>query len=210
MTVRIHPTAIVEAGAMIGDGTSIWDSVHIRAPSQIGRNCIIGEKSYIAYDVKIGDFVKVNAMVYICASVTIERGVMIAAGVIFTNDLFPRAATSDLSALRSSAPDDETRPTLVREGATIGAGSVIGCGLEIGRFAMVGMGSIVTRCVPDFHLVIGSPARSIGYVCRCGHVFYQMTACAPSIKMVECGKCGLPYSADGGQVLELAPPRSPP
>lgn len=210
MTVRIHPTAIVEAGAMIGDGTAIWDSVHIRAPSQIGRDCIIGEKSYIAYDVKIGDLVKVNAMVYICAAVTIERGAMIAAGVIFTNDLYPRAATSDLSALLSSAPNDETRPTLVREGATIGAGSVIGCGLEIGRFAMVGMGSIVTRSVPDFHLVIGNPARSIGYVCRCGHVFHQTTASAPFIEKADCRKCGLTYCADGGKVLELTPPRSPP
>ena len=89
---------------------------------------------------------------------TIEDGVMISAGVIFTNDRFPRAATNDLKQLRSSAPDEHTLPTLVREGATIGAGAIIGCDLTIGRFAMVGMGSVVTRSVPDFHLVIGNPA----------------------------------------------------
>src|SRR5439155_2441398 len=80
----------------------------------------------------------------------------------------PRAATNDLSELRPSTPDEHTLPTLVREGATIGGGAIIGNDLTIGRFAMVGMGAVVTRSVPDFHLVIGNPARSIGCVCRCG------------------------------------------
>ena len=111
----------------------------------------MGEKTYIAYDVRIGNRVKLNAMVYVCAMVTIEDGVMISAGTIFTNDRFPRATTPDLRQLRPSDPDDDTRPTLVREGATIGAGCVIGNDLTIGRFAMVGMGTLVTKSIPDFH-----------------------------------------------------------
>ena len=98
---------------------------------------------------------------------------MISAGTVFTNDRFPRATVPDLSSLRPSEPDEHTRPTLVREGATIGAGSVIGCDLVVGRWSMVGMGSVVTRSVPDFHLVVGHPARSVGCVCRCGEPFLR-------------------------------------
>lgn len=168
MTVRIHPTAIVEEGVTIGDGSAIWDNAHVRAPASIGSDCIVGEKTYIAYGVVIGDRVKINAQAYICTGITIETGVMISAGVIFTNDRFPRATTPDLSELRPSDPDESTESTLVREGATIGAGAIIGPGLVIGRYAMVGMGAVVTRDVADFSLVVGNPARHIGYVCRCG------------------------------------------
>ena len=156
---RIHPTAIIEENVKIGEGTSVWDNVHIRHGATIGEECIVGEKTYIAYDVKIGNRVKINAMVYICAEVTIEDGVMISASTTFTNDRFPRATFPDLKTLRPSEPDEHTLKTLVREGATIGAGCIIGNDLTIGRWAMVGMGSIVTRSVPDFHLVLGSPAQ---------------------------------------------------
>ena len=125
MPARIHPTALVEDNVTIGEGTSVWDNVHIRHDSRIGEECIIGEKTYVAYGVEIGDRVKINAMVYICNAVTIEDGVMISAGTIFTNDRFPRATTPDLSKLRSSDPDEHTLPTLVREGATIGAAATI-------------------------------------------------------------------------------------
>ena len=199
--VRIHPTAIVEPGVEIGAGTSVWDSVHLRGPeTSIGSGCIIGEKSYVAYGVRIADLVKINAMVYVCTAVTIERGVMISAGTIFTNDRFPRAATSDLSELRPSDPDEKTLPTLVRKGATIGAGCVIGCDLEIGRFAMVGMGSVVTKTVPDFALVIGSPARVSGWVCRCGELVSREVP-APEEAM-SCVACGLTYRGEGGNLVE--------
>jgi UDP-2-acetamido-3-amino-2,3-dideoxy-glucuronate N-acetyltransferase len=158
VSARIHPTAIVEDGVEIGAGTSIWDNVHIRYATRIGEQCIVGEKTYIAYGVRIGHRVKINAFVYVCTAVTIEDGVMISAGTVFTNDRFPRATTPDLQQLRASEPDEHTRPTLVREGATIGARSVIGSDLVIGRFAMIGMGSVVTRSVPDFHLALGHPA----------------------------------------------------
>jgi UDP-2-acetamido-3-amino-2,3-dideoxy-glucuronate N-acetyltransferase len=201
---RVHPTAIIEQNVQIGEQTSVWDNVHIRHSTEIGEECIVGEKTYIAYGVKIGNRVKINAFVYICNAVTIEDGVMISAGTIFTNDRFPRATTPDLKQLRSSDPDEHTLPTLVREGATIGAGSVIGNDLEIGRFAMVGMGSLVTKSVPDFHLVIGSPARSIGCVCRCGQPLVRFSdGESVNVHKVECTSCGLAFRISNNQVTEL-------
>ena len=205
MTGRIHPTAIIEDGVQIGAGTSIWDHVHIRHSTRIGEQCIVGEKTYIAYDVRIGNRVKINAFVYVCAAVTIEDGVMISAGTIFTNDRFPRATTPDLKQLRPSEPDEHTRPTLVREGATIGAGSVIGSDLVIGRFAMIGMGSLVTKSVPDFHLAIGHPAASVGCVCRCGQLLLRFAQPGPaSVEEAACVACGWRYAVKGGVVTELA------
>lgn len=208
MSVRVHPSALVEPGVEIGDGTSVWDSVHIRGPgTRIGEQCIIGEKSYVAYGVEIGNRVKINAFVYVCNAVAIEDGVMIAASTTFTNDRFPRATTPDLRDLRSSAPDEHTLPTRVREGATIGAGCVIGNDLEIGRFAMIGMASVVTRSVPDFHLAIGHPARSIGCVCRCGEPFLRFEPGRPPDREdVACPACGLRYAVKEGRVRELCPP----
>jgi acetyltransferase-like isoleucine patch superfamily enzyme len=207
MTMRIHPTAIIEEGVEIGPGTAVWDHVHIRHSTRIGEQCIIGEKTYIAYGVQIGHRVKINAFVYICHAVTIEDGVMISAGTIFTNDRFPRATTVDLRQLRPSEPDEHTRPTLVREGATIGAGSTIGNDLVIGRFAMVGMGSLVTKSVPDFHLAMGHPAVSVGCVCRCGQLLLRFKDSASlEAYEVSCRACGLKYMVRDGVVIELAPP----
>jgi acetyltransferase-like isoleucine patch superfamily enzyme len=182
--------------------------VHIRHGARIGEQCIVGEKSYIAYDVRIGNRVKINAMVYICAAVTVEDGVMISASTTFTNDRFPRACTNDLRELKPSEPDEHTLPTRVKEGATIGAGCTIGNDLSIGRFAMVGMGSLVTKSVPDFHLAIGSPARSIGCVCRCGQPFLRFPEPGGrgSAGAFACAVCGLGYAVRDGLVTEVAPP----
>ena len=206
MTARIHPTALIEEDVAIGNGSAIWDNVHIRHGAKIGTDCIIGEKSYVAYDVVIGDRVKINAMVYICAAVKIENGVMISAGTVFTNDRFPRATTPNLKELRPSEPDEETLPTLVKEGATIGAGCTIGNDLSIGRFAMVGMGSLVTKAVEDFHLVLGHPARPVGCVCRCGHPLVRFDEMDSSEITVNCSACGLRYRIVEQRVEELNPP----
>jgi UDP-2-acetamido-3-amino-2,3-dideoxy-glucuronate N-acetyltransferase len=202
---QIHPTAIVEEGVVIGHDTAIWDGVHVRAPATIGSDCVIGEKTYIAYGVEIGDLVKINAHAYVCAGVTIESGVMVSAGVIFTNDRYPRATTPELDRLLPSEPTEETLPTLIREGATIGAGAVIGSGIEVGRFAMVAMGSVVTRSVPQYHLVMGNPARGAGFVCRCGQPLDRFEAGGqPSPGEKECARCGRHFSvSDEGEVVEV-------
>jgi UDP-2-acetamido-3-amino-2,3-dideoxy-glucuronate N-acetyltransferase len=203
---KVHPSAEVEPGVEIGPGTSVWSHVHVRGPSRIGADCIVGEKTYIAYGVDIGDRVKINAMVYVCYGVTIEDGVMIGAGAVFTNDVYPRATTPDLAELRDSAPDEATRHTWVRAGASIGAAAVIGCDLEIGRFAMVGMGATVTRSVPPFRLVVGTPAVSIGCVCRCGEPFVRSKAgTVPEDGEYECPRCGRRYEVRAGDVSELTP-----
>lgn len=208
MTNRIHPTAIVEKDVKLGRGTSIWDNVHVRHSTTLGEDCIVGGKSYLAYGLSIGNRVKINSSVYICNGVTIEDGVMISAGVIFTNDRYPRAATSDLKALRSSDPDEHTLLTLVKQGSTIGAGAIIGCNLTLGRFSMVGMGSVVTKSVADFHLVIGNPAVSIGAVCRCGQPIARWNESdAPSNHDVICSACGLSYRISDKDVQELTPPQ---
>jgi hypothetical protein len=132
---------------------------------------------------------------------------MISAGTVFTNDVFPRATTPDLRRLRSSDPDEETQETVVAAGATIGAGCTIGSNLRIGRFAMIGMGSVVTRDVPDFHLVVGNPARSIGAVCRCGHAIARWPAAAPPETLsAECEKCSAAYEIVGGTVSDISIP----
>jgi UDP-2-acetamido-3-amino-2,3-dideoxy-glucuronate N-acetyltransferase len=206
MSVRIHPTAIVEEGVEIGNGSSVWDNVHIRHSTHIGEQCIIGEKTYVAYGVNIGNRVKINAFVYICNAVTIEDGVMISAGTIFTNDRFPRAATVDLKQLKPSDPDEHTLPTLVKAGATIGAGCTIGNDLSIGRFAMVGMGSLVTKSIPDFHLAIGHPAKSVGCVCRCGQLLMRFPEQETFEENVTCSACELKYTVRNREVIELTPP----
>lgn len=181
---RIHETALVEPGVELGEGTSVWDNVHIRGPSRIGRDCIVGEKTYIAYGVAIGNEVKINAQVYVCTGVTVADRVMIAAGVIFTNDRYPRAFDPVAGGLADSGPNEETLSTTVGEGATIGAGAIIGPGLTIGAYAMVGMGSVVTADVPPHALVFGNPARVRGSVCVCGQPRDTEAADA------QCRRCG--------------------
>ena len=194
---RVHPSAIVEPGVEIGADTAIWDSVHLRAPSRIGRECIIGEKTYIAYGVVIGDRVKINAHVYVCAGVTVEDQVMIAAGVIFTNDRYPRACDPDTGALAPSEPTADTLSTTVRCGATIGAGALIGPGLEIGSYAMVGMGSVVVADVPSHGLVYGNPARLHGFVCVCGTPLAAARHAADAFHCPRCGRGFARHLRDG-------------
>lgn len=204
---RIHPTALVEAGVVLGWGTAVWDNVHIRHGAVLGDECIVGEKTYIAYGVRIGHRCKLNSFVYLCTAVTLEDGVMVSAGTVFTNDRFPRATTPDLQKLRPSDPDEHTLPTLVREGATIGAGCTIGNDLTVGRFAMIGMGSLVTRSVPDFALAMGHPAVPVGAVCRCGRLLLRyQPGHPPASADLTCAACGRRYSFRNGVVTERGEP----
>jgi UDP-2-acetamido-3-amino-2,3-dideoxy-glucuronate N-acetyltransferase len=191
---RIHPTAIIEPGVQIGARTAVWDNVHIRGPSHIGHDGIIGEKTYVAYGVTVGDFVKINAYVYVCTGVTIEDRVMVSAGVIFTNDRYPRAFSDSEDGLAFSGPTEDTLHTAVQEGATLGAGALIGPGIVIGRYAMVGMGAVVVSDVPAHGLVYGNPARLRGHVCVCGVPLRGLSEAVRTGHPESCTRCRRTYT----------------
>lgn len=161
----VHPGAEVSPDAAVGAGTRIWRQAHVREHAHIGESCNIGKGVYIDAHVRIGSKVKIQNHTSIFEGVTLEDGVFVGPHVCFTNDLAPRAITPD--GLLKSANDWTITPTLVRYGASIGAGAVIVCGVTIGAFALVGAGAVVTRDVPPHALVFGNPARQHGYVCRC-------------------------------------------
>jgi UDP-2-acetamido-3-amino-2,3-dideoxy-glucuronate N-acetyltransferase len=161
----VHPEAEVSPEARVGVGTRIWRQAHIREFAQIGETCNIGKGVYIDARVQIGSRVKIQNHVSIFEGVTLEDGVFIGPHVCFTNDLAPRAITP--TGELKGADDWEITPTLVKYGASIGAGAIILCGITIGEFALVGAGSVVTRDVAPHALVFGNPARQHGYVCRC-------------------------------------------
>lgn len=165
IAAKIHPTASVSELAKIGAGTRIWNHCQVRENVSIGENCILGKDSYVDFGVQIGDNVKIQNGAYIYHGTTIESGVFIGPGAIFTNDKKPRAINPD--GTLKGADDWEVGQTLVKYGASIGAGAIILPGITIGQFALVGAGAVVTHDVPDHALVIGNPARQVGYVCKC-------------------------------------------
>lgn len=168
----IHHTAEVSPQANIGAGTRIWRQAHIREHAQIGETCNIGKGVYIDTRVQIGSNVKIQNHASLFEGVTLEDGVFIGPHVCFTNDLLPRAITPDGTFKR--ADDWEITPTLVQYGSSIGAGCIILCGISIGKFALVGAGSVVTRDIAPHALVFGNPARQHGYVCRCARRFSKV------------------------------------
>jgi UDP-2-acetamido-3-amino-2,3-dideoxy-glucuronate N-acetyltransferase len=159
MSVVVDPTAIVDAGAQIGEGTRVYHFTHICAGARIGSSCSLGQNVYVGNDVIIGDNVKIQNNVSVYDAVRLEDDVFCGPSCVFTNVDNPRAAI-----VRKT----EYRPTLVRRGATLGANSTIVCGITIGAHAFVGAGAVVTRDVPDFALVLGVPARHVGWMSRFG------------------------------------------
>jgi len=164
--VRIHPTADVSADASIGAGTSIWNQAQVREGARIGSGCVIGKNVYVDAGVVIGDRVKIQNNVSVFHGVTIEDGVFVGPHACFTNDRLPRAINPD--GTPKTDADWSVTPILVRAGASLGANSTILPGVTIGRWAMVGAGSVVTRDVADHELVAGNPARRLGSACVCG------------------------------------------
>jgi len=156
--VFIHSTAEVSDNAIIGAGTKIWHLAQVRENTTLGENCVISKNVYIDLNVKIGNGVKIQNNVNVYYGVEIEDDVFIGPSVTFTNDMFPRAFSRDFEIIH----------TLVRRGASIGANATIVCDITIGEYAMIGAGSVVTKNVKDYCLVVGNPARVVGYVCKCG------------------------------------------
>lgn len=165
--VRIHPTADVSPKAVIGEGTSIWHQCQVREGVHIGEQCILGKNVYVDFDVQIGSRVKIQNNCSIYHGATLEDGVFLGPHVVLTNDLYPRAINPD-GTLKGN--DDWTvGPIILRYGASVGARAVILPGVTVGRFALIGAGAVVTHDVADHGIVVGCPARMIGYACACGH-----------------------------------------
>jgi acetyltransferase-like isoleucine patch superfamily enzyme len=165
-SARIHATADLEPDVSVGAGTSIWHRAQVRTGARIGAECVIGRDAFIDERVTIGDRVKIQNLALVYHGVEVEDGVFIGPGAILTNDRYPRAVTSTGDLAR--ADDWQVSPITLRSGCSIGAGAVVVAGTEVGRFAMVGAGAVVSRSVPNHALVVGSPARRIGWVCACG------------------------------------------
>ncbi len=173
MSYYAHPTAEVSEKAKIGKGTKIWHQAQIREGAIIGENCNLGKGVYVDFDVKIGNNVKIQNYVSVYHGVEIEDDVFVGPAAVFTNDKHPRAWLWD-----------ETRlcHTKIRKGASIGANATIVCGVEIGEYAMVAAGAVVTKNVPPHALVMGVPAKVVGFVCECGEKLDE------NFKCPACGK----------------------
>ncbi len=186
-SARVHPTADLEDGVSIGAGSSVWHRAQLRTGATIGRECVIGRDVFIDEGVVLGDRVKVQNGALVYHGVTVEDGVFIGPGAILTNDRYPRAITS--SGQPARADDWTVSPILLREGCSIGAGAIVVAGTRVGRFATVGAGAVVTRDVADHALVVGNPARKLGWVCACGQ------------RLRDAANRPTPAGADGGAPL---------
>lgn len=183
-----HPLSIIDEGAQIGAGTKVWAGAHIMGGAQVGRNCNIGEHCFIEGGVTVGDGVKVKNNVALYSGAVIGDSVFLGPSCVFTNVTDPRSFIERKS---------EFKKTIVKTGATIGANATVICGHTIGRYAMIGAGTVVSRDVPDHALVYGCPARAHGWVCRCGRKLNFQNGRA------VCGDCGLGYTLENGTVSAL-------
>ncbi len=188
----VHETAVIDADCKIGDGTKIWHFCHIMTGAIIGRNCSLGQNVVVSPDVKLGQNVKVQNNVSIYTGVICEDDVFLGPSMVFTNVINPRSAVSRKS---------EYLETIVKKGATIGANATIVCGHNIGRYAFIGAGAVVTKEIPDYALVVGNPAKQIGWMSEYGErlIFDE------SGKAV-CGGSGDSYFLKDGVVEKLDVP----
>ena len=183
----VHPTAIVDEGAQIGEGSRVWHWVHISAGARIGRGCSFGQNVFVGNDVVIGNNVKVQNNVSVYDAVTLEDDVFCGPSMVFTNVYNPRSAVFR---------KDEYRRTLVRRGATLGANSTIVCGVTVGQYSFVGAGAVVNHDVPDYALMVGVPARQIGWINQHGErLSLPLSGNAEAV----CAQTGQRYELRGGQ-----------
>lgn len=197
-SARVHASADLEPGVSVGPGTSIWHGAQVRRGARIGAECIIGRDAFIDEGVEIGNRVKIQNAALVYHGVTVEDGVFIGPNAILTNDRFPRAITASGELAR--AEDWMVSPIRLRTGASIGAGAVVVAGRDVGRFATVGAGAVVTRDVPDHALVAGNPARRIGWVCACGQRLVDevgQPVAGDTLGTAVCPACTARYDIDG-------------
>lgn len=204
--VSVHPTAEVSPRANIGANTRIWHQVQVREGAEIGENCILGKGVYVDFDVLIGNNVKIQNGCFVFHGATLEDGVFLGPGVILTNDKNPRAINTD-GTLKKDADWDVGR-TLIKRGAALGAGSIVLPGVTVGEFAMAGAGAVVTKDVPPHALVVGSPARVIGFVCDCGARLRGGKRDGNTVNAV-CGKCATIVQIPGRQWEQVTQPHPP-
>ena len=162
MDYTVHPTAIIDEGAQIGAGSRVWHFAHICGGAKIGKNCSFGQNVFVGNKVTIGDDCKIQNNVSVYDNVHLENGVFCGPSMVFTNVYNPRSLIERKS---------EYRDTLVKTGATLGANCTIVCGVTIGRFAFIGAGAVVNKDVPDYALMVGVPARQIGWLSEYGETY---------------------------------------
>ncbi|KPV62969.1 MAG: UDP-N-acetylglucosamine acyltransferase [Candidatus Bathyarchaeota archaeon BA2] len=180
--VYIHPTAVVDKTAIIGDGTKVWHFVHVRENAEIGRECVLGHSVYVGEGVKIGNRVKLENRANVYPGVKIEDKVFVGPHVTFVNDPYPRSFSTDWRIV----------PTLVKKGASIGTGTVVMCGATIGEYAMIGAGSVVTRDVQPHAIAYGNPAEVRGFACKCGRKLKEEEK-KQKFVLMKCLFCGEKY-----------------
>ena len=183
----VHPSAIVDPGAQVGDGTRVWHWVHVCGGARIGRNCSLGQNVFVGNRVVIGDNVKIQNNVSVYDEVTLEDDVFCGPSMVFTNVINPRSHVSRRN---------EYRKTLVKRGASIGANATIICGAALGEFCFIGAGAVVSKDVAPYALMVGVPARRVGWVCECGEKL-------PDGDAPGCEACGKQYVHHGDRIARV-------
>jgi UDP-2-acetamido-3-amino-2,3-dideoxy-glucuronate N-acetyltransferase len=187
----VHESSYVDAGAVIGAGSKIWHFCHVMGGAVIGERCTLGQNVVVMPGTRLGNNVKVQNNVSIYEGVTLEDDVFCGPSCVFTNVTNPR----------SHLPRrHEFRPTLVRRGTSIGANATIVCGVTLGEYAFIGAGAVVTSDVPAYALMVGVPARRVGWICQCGERLQLRDRAA------ECSSCGASYREEQGALRVVAPP----
>ncbi len=185
----VHPTAVIDEPCEVGEGTKIWHFTHVMSGAKIGKHCVIGQNCFIGKRAVIGNHVHIQNNVSVYDLVTLEDYVFCGPSCVFTNDINPRS---------KYPKGGRWIPTLVKEGASIGANATILCGITIGKHAFIGAGAVVTREVPDYAIVVGVPAKITGWMCECGEKLYFKDN-----KEAVCKRCGRKYKKEGEKVWEV-------